>query len=261
MYLVFTSNKLSQLQKQLRLDLLNLVQSAGSSHLGGPLSSIDILASLYLKKIFDFKKDHFVLSAGHLAPAYYTVLAHAGYFPKTRLKTYTCFKSSLQGHVSSSLSGVEYSSGALGQGLSFAAGLALGDPHFSVCLTSDAEHQEGQIWEAVMFAQKYKLKNLINIIDKNNYQIDGSTKKIMPLLDLRKKYQSFGWRVTTVDGHNINKLVKTFKQAKKSDRPLCIIANTIFGKGVKSIENDYRYHDVKNLSDDFYAQARKKLKS
>ncbi len=254
-------NRFAPLQQKLRLDLLDLVQSAGSSHLGGPLSSIDIFATLYLTKIFNFKLDHFVLSAGHLAPAYYTVLAHAGYFPKSRLKTYSRFKSALQGHVSTSVPGVEYNSGSLGQGLSFAAGLALGDPHYSVCLTSDAEHQQGQIWEAIAFANKYKLKNLINIIDKNNLQIDGSTDSIMPLLDLSKKYHSFGWRVITVDGHNINKLITALKQAKTSTRPTCIIAKTVMGKGIKDIENNFNYHDVKNLPADFYAQARHRLNS
>ena len=251
---------LSKISHQLRLDLLDMIYASGSGHIGGSLSSLDILISLYHSDIFDFKKDHFILSAGHLACALYTVLASKKYFPKNLLSTYTDFNSILQGHISNDIPGVEYSSGSLGQGISFAAGLALGDPkHTTVCLTSDGEHQEGQIWESVMFAKKYKLGNLINIVDYNGLQIDGTTQDIMPLNNLAAKYVQFGWTVTTVDGHNFFQLIKTLKQAKNSDYPNCIIAKTVLGKGVSFMENNYKYHDVKNLDEKIYLAAKDEL--
>lgn len=251
---------LSKISHQLRLDLLDMIYASGSGHIGGSLSSLDILISLYHSDIFDFKKDHFILSAGHLACALYTVLASKKCFPKNLLSTYTDFDSILQGHISNDVPGVEYSSGSLGQGLSFAAGLALGDPkHTTICLTSDGEHQEGQIWESVMFAKKYKLGNLINIVDYNGLQIDGTTQDIMPLNNLAAKYVQFGWTVTTVDGHNFFQLIKTLKQAKNSDYPNCIIAKTVLGKGVSFMENNYKYHDVKNLDEKIYLAAKDEL--
>jgi len=256
---------LDYLKKDLRLDLLDIIYQSGSGHIGGSLSSLDILISLYHSDIFDFTKDHFVLSAGHLACALYTVLASKNYFPKSKLSTYTSFGSLLQGHIYTGVPGVEYSSGSLGQGLSFATGLALGDPkHTTVCLTSDGEHQEGQIWEAAMFANKYKLGNLINIIDCNGLQIDGTTDQIMPLKDLAAKYIQFGWTVFTVDGHNISQLTKVLKsniynQRSNNSFPVCIIAKTTLGKGISFMENNFKYHDVKNLDQKSYLQAKDEL--
>ena len=251
---------LSKISHQLRLDLLDMIYKSGSGHIGGSLSSLDILISLYHSSIFDFKKDHFILSAGHLACALYTVLASKKYFPKNLLSNYSDFDSILQGHISSDIPGVEYSSGSLGQGLSFATGLALGDPkHTTICLTSDGEQQEGQIWEAAMFAKKYKLGNLINIVDCNGMQIDGTTQDIMPLNNLAAKYVQFGWTVTTIDGHNFFQLIKTLKQAKNSDYPNCIIAKTVLGKGISFMENNYKYHDVKNLDEKIYLAAKDEL--
>lgn len=230
-YLMLQSIKLHQISRQLRVDLLEMIYQSGSGHIGGCLSSTDILTSLYFSNIFNFKKDHFILSAGHLACGLYTVLAAKNYFPKNLLNTYASFESMLQGHVSKDVPGVEYSSGSLGQGLSFAAGLSLGDPkNFTVCLTSDGEHQEGQIWESIMFANKYKLSNLVNIIDCNGTQIDGKTDQIMPLGDLAAKYRQFGWQVITVNGHNFKQITNTLQNLKKSSRPNCIIAKTILGK-------------------------------
>lgn len=256
---------LSKIARQCRLDLVDMLYQSGGGHLGGPLSSIDILTTLYFSKIFNFKKDHFILSAGHLAPALYSVLANAKYFDKKELKNFTSFNSFLQGHVSTKTPGVEYSSGSLGQGLSFACGLALGEPKNSVvCLTTDGEHQEGQIWEAAMFANKYKLGNLINIVDYNNFQIDGSTDSIMPLKNLAAKYVQFGWTVTTVDGHDFKKLSKVLKstinhQRSNNSFPNCIIAKTIFAKGISFIEKDFHYHDIKNMTPEFYLKAKTKL--
>lgn len=245
--------------KELRGDLLDMVYKNGG-HIGGSLSSIDLITAVYFSNIFDFKKDHFILSAGHLAPALYVALAKAKYFPKKLLDDYSTFDSFLQGHVSSEVPGVEYSSGSLGQGLSFSCGLALGDSkHTTICLTTDGEHQEGQVWESIMFAKKYKLKNLINIVDCNQLQIDGPVSKIMPLSNLAAKYIHFGWTVTTVDGHNLNQINSALKIAQKSDYPNCIIAKTILGKGVSFMENNFQYHDVKNLPENLYKKAKEEL--
>lgn len=259
------NHPLNKISKELRLDLLDMIYQSGGGHIGGPLSSLDLIISIYFSKLFDFKKDHFILSAGHLCPALYTVLAKANYFPKSLLSTFSTFKSPLQGHVSTDVPGVEYSAGSLGQGLSFAAGLALGEPNNrTICLTTDGEHQEGQVWETVMFAHKYKLGNLINIIDCNRYQIDGRVEDIMPLDNLAAKYINFGWTVTTVAGHDFNKIISTLRSTidnRQSNNafPHCIIAKTIFGKGISFMENNFHYHDVRNLSQDLYLKAKKEL--
>jgi transketolase len=254
------NHQLSKLSQELRIDLLDMIYQSGGGHIGGSLSSLDILISLYFSNLFDFKKDHFILSAGHLTCGLYTVLSAKKYFPKKLLATYSSLNSILQGHVSKDVPGVEYSSGSLGQGLSFAAGLALSDKnHTTICLTSDGEHQEGQIWENLLFAKKYQLSNLINIVDFNGYQIDGSIKDIMPLNNLAAKYVQFGWTVTTVDGHDFNQIIKALKTAKNSNYPNCIIAKTTLGKGISFMENNFQYHDVKNLSQDLYLKAKTEL--
>ena len=253
------ANPLQKVAQELRGDLLDMVYKNGG-HIGGSLSSIDIMIAVYFNNLFNLKKDHFILSAGHLAPALYTILAKAKYFPKDLLNTYSSLNSILQGHVSTEVPGVEYSSGSLGQGLSFACGLALGDrKNTTICLTSDGEHQEGQIWEALLFAKKYKLGNLINIIDCNNYQIDGKVEDIMPLGNLAAKYIQFGWTVTTVDGHNFNQIISALKNAQKSTYPNCIIAKTVLGKGISFMENNFHYHDIKNLSEALYKKAKSEL--
>ena len=250
---------LQKISQDFRHDLLDMVYKNGG-HIGGSLSSIDLITAVYFGNIFNFKKDHFILSAGHLAPALYVVLANAGYFPKKDLDNYSNFDSLLQGHVSHDVPGVQYSSGALGQGLSFACGLAFGDPKSKViCLTTDGEHQEGEIWESLLFAKKYKLGNLINLVDFNQFQIDGPVSEIMPLDNLAAKYIQFGWTVTTVDGHNFKQIITALENAKKSDYPNCIIAKTTLGKGVSFMENNFKYHDVKNLPENLYLQAKSEL--
>lgn len=254
---------LAKVANNLRLDILNTVNTAGFGHIGGSLSSIDIFVALYLSGLFDFDKDHFVLSAGHLCLSHYVTLAHIGKFPKSLLSTYSELGSPLQGHESINVPGVEYSSGSLGQGLSFATGLALGHPaRHTVCLTSDGEHNEGQIWEALMFARKHHLGNLINVVDYNGYQIGGSTTNIMPLDDLAAKYIRFGWTVITTDGHDYYKLINALKRSQNSTIfPACVIAKTTIGKGISFMENDYHYHDVKNLPPADYQQAQNDLKN
>lgn len=258
------SHPLQSVAKELRGDLLDMVYKNGG-HIGGCLSSLDLITAVYFSHLFDLKKDHFILSAGHLACALYTVLAKAKYFPKNLLDTYSSFDSFLQGHVSTDVPGVKYSSGSLGQGLSFACGLALGDKKNNViCLTSDGEHQQGQVWETLLFAKKYQLGNLINIVDFNQMQIDGPVSQIMPLDNLASKYVQFGWTVTVVDGHNFNQIISALKstiynQRSNNSFPHCIIAKTVLGKGVSFMENNYHYHDVKNLPEDLYFKAKSEL--
>jgi transketolase len=253
---------LETVAKKLRLDILDMVYQAGSGHIGGSLSMVDILVATYLSGLFDFDRDHFILSAGQACLAHYALLSHLGKFPHQLLSSYTEIDSILQGHESKDVPGVEYSSGSLGQGLSFAAGLALGDKdRHTVCLTTDGEHNEGQTWEAIMFANKYHQGNLINIVDCNGIQIGGTTQEIMPLDSLAAKYLRFGWTVTTVDGHDYQELIRALQKSKDSTiYPACIIAKTTLGKGISFMEGDYHYHDVKNLSSDLYLQAKNELK-
>ena len=253
---------LHSLARSMRLDILEMINHAGFGHLGGSLSSVDILISLYNSEVFNFDKDHFILSAGHICPALYAVLAQKNKFPREELLTYSQFDSRLQGHPNLKTPSVKYASGALGQGLSFAAGLALGDKaHHTVCLTTDGEHNEGQIWEAIAFANKYHQGNLINIVDYNAYQLGGSTKEMMPLDELASKYIRFGWTVTTIDGHNFSELENALKKAKSSSiiYPVCIIAKTTFAKGISFMENKFEYHDVKTLPEDIYLAAKNEL--
>lgn len=264
---MFVGHNLNSVSRELRPDILEMIYRAGGGHIGGSLSALDLIIAVYMGGIFDFKKDHFILSAGHLAPALYVVLAKLGYVPKNELNNYSSLGSRLQGHVSTEVPGVEYSSGSLGQGLSFGCGLALGErKNTMICLTSDGEHQEGQIWEAAMLASKYKLGNLINLVDVNNYQIDGSTDEIMPLGKLGQKYISFGWTVKNVDGHNFGQLIKALKEAspssggvKNDEYPTCILARTILGKGVSFMQYDWRYHEVKNIEEKLYLRAKEEL--
>lgn len=217
------------------------------------------MIATYFSQVFDLKEDKFILSAGHLAPALYVVLSHAGYFPKEYLSSYAAFGSILQGHISTETPGVNYSSGSLGQGLSFSCGLAIGQPHRVICLTTDGEHQEGQTWEAVQFAPKYRLGNLINIVDVNRYQIGGSVEDMMPLGDLAAKYIRFGWTVSEVNGHNFPELISALKKTVNSGYPNCLIAHTDFGSGISFAKDNFQYHDVKNLNKKLYLCARQEL--
>ena len=261
-----SEHSLDYVASKLRLDLLDMIYESGGGHIGGSLSSLDLITAIYYSNLFKFFgksfRDHFILSAGHLCPGLYVVLASLRLFDKKILSSYGSYKSILQGHVSIDTPGVEFSSGALGQGLSFSAGLALTNKKNTIiCLTSDGEHQEGQTWEAIMFAKKYKLGNLINIIDYNGLQIDGTTNQIMPLDNLAAKYVQFGWTVTTVNGHNFAQIIKALKNAHNSEYPTCIIAKTILGKGISFMENNFNYHDVKQLSQDIYLKAKHELTS
>jgi len=247
---------LELLVSEIRQEIVKMLAESQSGHTAGSLDIVEVLVSLYfqvLKHNPDGPKwddrDRFILSAGHLAPALYTTLSYAGYFPKRELLTLRKINSKLQGHPHNlSLTGIETSSGPLGQGLSQACGMALSalldkEKWQVFCLMSDGEQDEGQVWEAAMFASKYKLANLTVIIDRNNIQIGGYCEQIMPLEPLREKYESFGWQVLEVDGHNIEKIINILGESEKvQDKPQLIIAHTIAGFGVSFMENDWVWH-------------------
>ncbi len=240
----------------IRQDLINSLTEAKSGHSAGPLGMADIFTALYFNVLKHNPKnpnwkdrDYVVLSNGHICPVLYAALANAGYFPKKELMTLRKLGTRLQGHPHrTALPGLETTSGPLGSGLSQAAGMAyafkLDKKKNSVfCLCSDGEHEEGNWWEAVLFAGKHKLNNLVAILDRNYIQIDGNTEDIMPLEPLAKKYKAFNWNVVTIDGHYMRKIVKTLHKARKNkNKPLMIIANTIPGKGVSFMEGKYQWH-------------------
>ena len=246
---------LEEMANLIRQDIIEMLVLAGSGHSAGPLGMADIFTALYFNVLsHDPKKpdwderDRLVLSNGHICPILYASLARAGYFPLVKLKTLRRLNSQLQGHPHNlSLPGVEVSSGPLGQGISQAVGMALGAKldkreQQIFCISSDGEHNEGQLWEAVMSAKKFKLNNLIVIVDKNGIQIDGYTKDIMPLDPLKKKYLSFGWQVIEINGHNYKQIINALNKARQAKAPVAIIAKTILGKGVSFMENDFNWH-------------------
>jgi transketolase len=248
--------ELKKIANQIRQDIITMLAKAGSGHPGGSLGMADIFTALYFnllnhtpQQANNPNRDRLVLSNGHICPVLYACLARSGYFPLVKLKSLRQINSQLQGHPHNlSLPGIENSSGPLGQGISQAVGMALAGKldkkNYSVfCITSDGEHDEGQLWEAVMAAKKYKLDNLIVIVDRNNIQIDGYTKNIMPIAPLKDKYITFGWRVMTTNGHNLKQIISTVKKAKAvKNKPTVIIAETILGKGVRFMENKYIWH-------------------
>lgn len=254
-----TDSRIKELELQantIRQDIIKMLVEAGSGHSAGPLGMADIFTALYFeilqvdpKKPSMVERDRLVLSNGHICPVLYCTMAHAGFFPVEELKTLRKFGTRLQGHPHrSALPGLETTSGPLGSGLSQASGMALAAkmddaPWRVYCLTSDGEHDEGNTWEAVMFAAKYKLDNLVAIMDRNNIQIDGFTEDIMPLDSVKDKYEAFGWYVLEIDGHNMQQIVDAAEQAKAiHGKPTMIIAHTIPGKGVDFMENDYKWH-------------------
>ena len=248
--------KLEEIAAALRHDAVEMVINAGSGHIAGPLGMADIFAALYFHVIKHnhrrpawMDRDRVVLSNGHICPIQYAALAHAGYFPKEELKTLRQFGTRLEGHPHrGSVPGVETTSGPLGSGLSQACGIALagrldGLKYHTYCVMSDGEHQEGNTWEAVMFAAKHKLNTVTAIIDRNNIQIDGMTEAVMPLESLRAKYEAFNWHVLEIDGNNISQFVDAVWEAHAVyEKPTVIIAHTVPGKGVDFMEFDYRWH-------------------
>ena len=241
----------------IRIDLIKMLEHAGSGHSAGPLGLADIFTALYFavmrhdpKNPAWDQRDILVLSNGHCTPVRYAAMAHAGYFDKKELMTLRQFGTRLQGHPERTrLPGLETTSGPLGSGLSQAAGMALAlrldkaQHRWVYCVMSDGEQNEGNVWEAAMFAAKYKLNNVIAITDRNNIQIDGPTETVMPLENLRDKWEAFGWHVLEVDGNDIEAVIDSCNMAKAIvEKPVMIIAHTVPGKGVDFMEYDFHWH-------------------
>lgn len=251
---------LKNASKIVRKNIVDMIFKAGSGHPGGSLSAVEILVSLYYEILGE--NDHFFLSNGHVCPALYSVMAEKGLIDKNLLSTYTELGSPLQGHPEKTkLKGIENTSGPLGLGLAQAAGYAaIKRDSFVYCMTSDGEHDEGNHWEAVMFAAKYKLGNLIQIIDRNKIQIEGTVEEIMPLGNLIGRYKSFNWQVFEIDGHNINEIIETINKAKEEhEMPSVIVANTVFGKEISFMEGNPDWH-AKAPNDEEYKKAMEELK-
>ncbi len=242
--------------EEIRETIVNMLVEAKSGHTAGPLGMADIFTALYFHVLKHDPKnpdweerDRLILSNGHIVPVRYAAMARAGYFPIEETLTLRTFGSRLQGHPERMrLPGLETTSGPLGSGLSQAAGMAYalrmdGKKNRIFCAMSDGEHDAGNIWEAVLWAGKNKLHNLVGIIDRNNIQIDGMTEDIMPLEPLPEKYRAFNWHVIEVDGHNIRQFIEACDEARAIvEKPTLIIAHTIPGKGVPDIEYDYKWH-------------------
>ena len=255
-----TITQLRHKANDLRADVIRMLESAGSGHTAGSLGLADILTALYFN-IMNIDpqnpewsdRDVFFLSNGHTVPIQYAAMAEAGYFSKDELMTLRKLGTRLQGHPERiKLPGIENTSGPLGSGLSQAAGYAYSLQYiddsrhrFVYVMMGDGELDEGNVWEAAMFASKYKLSQLIAFIDRNNIQIDGSTEDVMPLEDLRGKWETFGWHVLEIDGHNMENIIDAVNTAKAiTNKPTMIIAHTIPGKGVDFMEYDYKWHGV-----------------
>lgn len=248
--------ELEKKANQIRKDIIKMLVTAGSGHSAGPLGMADIFTALYFnimnhdpEKPEWEERDRLFLSNGHIVPVRYAAMAHAGYFPISKLKTLRRLGSPLQGHPERTrLPGAETTSGPLGSGLAQAAGYAyaarMDNKRFRVyCLTSDGEHDAGNHWEAVLFAGKNKLSNLTVFIDRNNIQIDGYTEDVMPLEPLEDKYKAFNWHTLHIDGHNVEEIIDAVSHARSVyEKPTVIIAHTIPGKGVSFMENLPEWH-------------------
>lgn len=254
---------LVEIASQVRRDILRMVHGANSGHPGGSLGCADFMTALYFKEMkhvpqpFDMdakEQDVFVLSNGHISPVFYSVLARSGYFDVKELATFRKIDSRLQGHPTTheGLPGVRISTGSLGQGMSVAIGAALAkklnnDQTIVYSLHGDGELQEGQNWEAIMFAPNHNVDNLISTIDWNGQQIDGPTYKVNDLGDIRQKFEAFGWRTLQMNGNDMDEVVHTLEEAKSlvgKGKPIAIIMQTIMGKGVNFMENDHNWHGV-----------------
>ncbi len=255
-------HSLKQTATQVRRDIVRMVHAAQSGHPGGSLGCTDFMVALYFHAMkhnpsFNMDgvgEDLFFLSNGHISPVFYSVLARSGYFPVSELATFRQINSRLQGHPTTHehLPGVRIASGSLGQGLSVAAGAALAkkmnnDDHIVYSLHGDGELQEGQNWEAIMFAAHHKIDNLIATIDVNGQQIDGPTSNVMNLGSLRDKFTAFDWHVLEMDGNDMEQVVKmldTAKAATGKGKPVCILMHTVMGKGVDFMEGTHEWHGI-----------------
>ncbi len=265
--------ELQEKAKKVREDIIEEVYHAKSGHPGGSLSVADILTVLYFKEMKINPenpnwedRDRLVLSKGHCSPALYSCLANRGFFPVEDLKAFRNINSYLQGHPDKNkVPGVDMTTGSLGQGLSCANGMAIvgkmNQKDYRVyCVLGDGEIEEGQVWEAAMAANKYKLDNLCIVIDNNNLQIDGTIEEVMSSYPIDEKFRSFGFEVIHIDGHDIEEIIKAFEVAKNvKDKPTCIIAKTIKGKGISFMENQAGWHG-KAPNEEQYKQAIQSLK-
>jgi transketolase len=254
----YTIRELALKANDIRESIIEMLLEAGSGHTAGPLGMADVFAALYFDLLRHDPKnpewedrDRVVLSNGHINPVLYATMAHVGYFDIKELKTLRKFGSRLQGHPHREwLPMIETSSGPLGSGLSQAVGMAIADridnpvsSRYIYALLSDGEHDEGNLWEAVMLGAKESLHNLIAIVDRNNIQIDGYTEDVMPLGNLGEKWETFGWHVQEIDGHNIEEIIDAVHKAKAVfEKPSVIIARTIPGKGVREFEKKFEWH-------------------
>ena len=255
-------SELKAVAKQIRRDIVRMVHGCASGHPGGSLGCADYFTALYFKVMkhnpqfrMDAQgEDVFVLSNGHISPVYYSTLARAGYFDVKELATFRRINSRLQGHPATHehLPGIRIASGSLGQGMSVAIGAALtkklnGESTVVYSLHGDGELNEGQIWEAMMFAAHHKVDNLISTIDWNGQQIDGPTDKVMSLGNITQKFEAFGWTTLQVDGNNMDELVACLEKAKTlvgQGKPIAIMMHTVMGKGIDFMENDHNWHGV-----------------
>jgi len=255
-----TIKELKSIATQVRRDIIRQTAGANSGHPGGSLGCADFLTALYFRvmkhnpkfKMVGKGEDMFFLSNGHISPVWYSVLARSGYFNVSELKTFRKINSRLQGHPATheGLPGIRVASGSLGQGISVALGAALAkkldkEKELIYVLTGDGELQEGQVWEALMFAAHHKVDNIIVTVDYNGQQIDGPTSKVMSLGNLKAKWKAFGWQVMEMDGHNMSEIVKTLAAAKKNTKqgkPICILMKTSMGKGVDFMEGTHKWH-------------------
>jgi transketolase len=255
----YSIEDLKKKANDIREDIIKMLEHAGSGHSAGPLGLADIFTALYFKILKHDPKntqwderDILLLSNGHCVPVRYATMAHAGYFPKKELMTLRQFGSRLQGHPErTKLPGLEHTSGPLGCGPSQAAGMALAMRmdktmhRWVYVVMGDGELDEGNIWEAAMLAGKYKLSNIIGIVDRNNIQIEGPTEKVMPLEGLRDKWEAFGWHVLEIDGNNMEEIIDACSMAKAIvEKPVVILAHTVPGKGVDFMEYDFHWHGV-----------------
>lgn len=256
----YNIEKLKNEANEIRKSLIKTLVEAGSGHTAGPLGMADIFTAFYfnllrydVKNVENPNRDRLILSNGHICPIRYVTMARAGFFDVEELSTFRKFGTRLEGHPSiHSLPGLETSSGPLGEGLSLSSGIAIAsrikaeeDNYNVFCLMSDAEQQEGMTWEAVMFASKYKLFNLIGIIDYNNIQIDGNVEDVMPIEPIMDKYRAFNWEVMEMNGNDMEDILNTVNKAVNiKNKPTIIIARNTPGKGVSMFENNYKWHGI-----------------
>ncbi len=244
---------------EIRIAIINELLAANSGHTAGPLGAADIFTALYFGNILHYDpmnpqltdRDRVIVSAGHYSPLAYATLAKAGFFPEEELSTFRKINSRLQGHVHNRTTpGIETSTGPLGQGYSVAVGMGIAAKIDKAswrvyCFSSDGEHNEGQTWEAIMVAGNRHLDNLTVLLDNNNIQIDGPNDKVMSIKPIKDKYEAFHWHVLEIDGNDIGQVISACQKAKEvKDQPTVIVCNTIPGKGVSFMENDYHWHGI-----------------